>query len=271
MKIELIATIILRVILGISGICLAAAAVLGILYNLPKQPATQTTPQNGALLPFTEYPTINYTVERPEKSNLFINPSINSFEPLFVFNPDHTLFTDNRTIDQRAEDEHTIWHLSDQADYLKAENERLWNEMLDAGLYVIDSEITTTTGNITVTGRTYIKATPEPESANWQPFKDYAELETWLKAHVIGVLTRGDGTNSFAQDCDDYTELLINWAAKDGYQLMACPVKDGYVWTDYVYSKPGIHVGCWAWIGNDFYYIEPTENNKVTKLDIRRD
>ena len=104
-----------------------------------------------------------------------------------------------------------------------------------------------------------------------EPFPDYETMQSWLDAHQIGVLLVGSGSVPKAQDCDDYAMRLVTQATRDGYQLWVCPVSDGYVWSDYVVNKPGLHVGCWTWIGNTIYYIEPTGNNRVTRLGTTRD
>ena len=104
-----------------------------------------------------------------------------------------------------------------------------------------------------------------------QEFKSEAELREWTQDHQIGVLIVGDGQDSRKQDCDDYAEMLCTWAECDGYKMWVCPVRHGYVYDDYVYSRPGFHVGCWTWIGNEMYYIEPALNNKITKLSVVRD
>lgn len=114
-------------------------------------------------------------------------------------------------------------------------------------------------------------------------FTSEAELTAWLSTHRIGIelpiplIAGKDGKtnlNNNPFDCDDWSELLMFEAFKDGYLILPTPVNQGYLWGDFVYSDTGsggLHIGNWTWIGNNFYYVDAQNKNKVTKLQTLRD
>lgn len=121
----------------------------------------------------------------------------------------------------------------------------------------------------------------KPVIPRW--FTSEAELKAWLGTHQIGVeipiplIVTPDGVTLFNNnktDCDDFTECLMNAALKDDYLIFPVPVYQGYVWNEFVNSGIGLggmHIGDWTWIGNQFYYIEPEQQNRLTKLQTLRD
>lgn len=311
MKKNLIAVLILAVV-G-AGLLYGAGMFLQYLSESPKQPATQTTPQNEALIPSNPTPTTNGTLQT----------SSFRFEPVFgsyILNNG----TEYHGAFKTYEDAY-----NDMPSHIVSEGYSLWGSSVDGG--EMKYYWSFNPKNV-IEPATYKKAEPEPETVEkpmpdltdkremdvwskawlegWiahqetherlrmlareyiyetkvvteimavKPFTSEQELETWLKAHIppVVIIAGVDGIANFdnpqpntKSDCDDYADLLVKWAARDGYYLSLCPVQDGYVWGEYVYSKPGCHIGVLANIGNAYYYIEPTQENKITKLKTGRD
>jgi hypothetical protein len=77
-------------------------------------------------------------------------------------------------------------------------------------------------------------------------FKDVAELDSYLKSHPAYMPAEG-------QDCDDIARFFMLDAMKAGF-LVSTQIIDNY-------RGRGCHMLCSAIIGNDIYYIEPSDNS----------
>jgi len=122
-----------------------------------------------------------------------------------------------------------------------------------------------------------------PVSAKANPvwFATEEELSTWLDKHVIGQgdigiplrghYEQGEWVIKLEQGqlCVLEAELLMNLALADGYLLLPIPINHGYLWDELVFlgsGSGGKHIGLWTWIANTYYYIEPSQGNKITEL-----
>jgi hypothetical protein len=103
------------------------------------------------------------------------------------------------------------------------------------------------------------------ESTPPRAFQSVPEAESWLDSHHLPyVMIAGqDGSISFNEpvadaryDCDDYARDYQAMALESGYIIDLCPVIYGAVWGIKVCDFPQAHIGCWAQIGDTYYYIE---------------
>uniref|UniRef100_A0A6H2A374 Uncharacterized protein n=1 Tax=viral metagenome TaxID=1070528 RepID=A0A6H2A374_9ZZZZ len=101
-------------------------------------------------------------------------------------------------------------------------------------------------------------------------FESEEQLRQWVdENHLTLMMTvNSEGMKaSTTYDCDDYAEDLVKLAESQGYRLMECPVRNGYVWNRKVINIYGMHVGCWTKVNNVYYYIEPNPlMSKVIKI-----
>jgi len=102
-------------------------------------------------------------------------------------------------------------------------------------------------------------------------FESEEELRQWVDDNHLPVVLifNSDGKIKFNNyegnkryDCDDYAEDLCDLAANQGYKLMECPVRNGFVWSKRVISLQGDHVGTWTKINTKnkgwvYFYVEP--------------
>lgn len=101
-------------------------------------------------------------------------------------------------------------------------------------------------------------------------FESEEELYQWYEDNSPAWLTpNGFGARP---ECDDYAEEMMERGFRTGRLLLPCPVWNGKVMGERVIDGYREHAGCWTWIGNDIYYIEPQPcANPIVKLKIKRD
>ena len=95
--------------------------------------------------------------------------------------------------------------------------------------------------------------TPVYINNEWREWKSLAELTGWVEEHETSLLFIGDSE----VDCDDFATRMQREAYKDGYFLSVQLIENGILNNYRVFDYPELHMGNFAIVSNNMYYIEP--------------
>ena len=175
--------------------------------------------------------------------------------------------------DEIEEYKHSIWHLQQKQDqYYEAWQDAL-DELIDRGLYKLDTEVSGEYGSL----RSYkrVDLPPTVETVKYRnifprQFENIDQFEEWYKAQDLGYLLP-NGSKADTADCDDYASRLQRIALEQGYSVSQALVLDGRYYGIRVSGDRGGHTGSLVLVDSTYYYVEPEPSKfKMVKL-VERD